>query len=110
MKKTYKTIGVLVLGLVILSLFFQRSSFAYAAVVIGILSYSSERMANLISDGWMHLGKLLGKINAGIILTVLFLFVVLPIALLKRIFGAKKIMANSTWSDLEESIQFKNPW
>ena len=37
--------------------------------------------------GWMNLGKILGRVNSHLILGLVFIFVLLPIALIMRILG-----------------------
>lgn len=109
----YKNIGVVLLVLFSIAYFTQNKYVFWGTLVFGITTMSSEKLAILFSDNWMKFGKFLGDINARIILTVFFLFIMNPVALLKNIFGAKaKELENTNWQEIDdnEKLNFKNPW
>lgn len=80
-------------------------------VILGGVLFSFEKLAILFSKYWMAFGKRLGDINSRIILTVFFLLILTPMAILKRIFQKKdKELSKTTWIDVEEKIDFTKPW
>lgn len=108
----YKNIGVVLLVLFAIAYFTQNKYVFWGTFTFGVILMSSEKLAILFSDTWMKFGKFLGDINARIILTFFFLFIINPVALLKKIFGTKEAQTdNSNWKEVqEESVNFKNPW
>ncbi|MBI2027240.1 MAG: hypothetical protein HYS98_05510 [Deltaproteobacteria bacterium] len=63
---------------------------------------------------WIQFGNLLGKINATIILTLLYILLITPIGMMRRLLGKdelfkKRKSQQSFWSDFphkEHSIEF----
>lgn len=55
---------------------------------IAVLSALSGKVAFYVAWVWMKIGFLLGKINGTLLLTIVYVFVVTPIAWLKKSFGA----------------------
>ena len=108
----YKNIGVVLIVMFAIAYFTQNKYVFFGTLAVGIILMSFEKLAILFSDGWMKFGKFLGDINARIILTIFFIFIINPIALLKKIFGTKNTPLNNTnWQKIEEeTINFKNPW
>lgn len=48
-------------------------------------------------------GRFLGRINTYIILSVIFIFIITPIALIKKLFSGKKPAVRTTWTETEIS-------
>lgn len=83
----------------------------FAVLILGVLLYTFEGLAKTFVKYWMKLGKLLGDINSRILLSVLFIVVLIPIALLKKISSSKSLKNDSTWESIEgESMDFTKPW
>ena len=83
----------------------------FIVLALGILLYTFESLANLFVKYWMKLGKILGDINARIILTLLFVFVLIPIALLKKLSSIKVDKRDSTWeATTDDVMDFTKPW
>lgn len=113
----YKINGVVILVLVLLaSLINQKYALAHNYVLFGVLSfglilYSSDTIGKRFAKYWMAFGKLLGDINAKIILSVMFLVMLTPIALLKKLISTKSLAKKSTWTDCKEGeVDFTKPW
>lgn len=108
----YKIVGVVILVLFTLGYFFEIKWFTYVGLFIGVASFSFEGFAIKFADLWMKFGKLLGNFNAGIILSVLFLFLLTPISFLKRLFEKKPSKdSNTSWVEVENDlVNFDKPW
>ena len=59
----------------------------WIGIISLILAISKPRLLIYPYRAWMKLGHILGWVNSRIILGLVFLFVLLPIALIMRIFG-----------------------
>lgn len=111
-KQHYKNIGVVLLVMFAIAYFTHNKYVFFGTLAMGILLMSFEKLAILFSDTWMKFGKILGDINARIILSIFFLFIINPLALLKKLFGAKTTaLENTNWQEIkEDKVNFKNPW
>ncbi len=82
----------------------------YAAVSLGLISTVSHRAANLIAKAWMTLGHLMGKVTGGVLLSIVYFFILTPISKLQKLFSKSIKFKNqpqtkkSTW--LERKHQF----
>lgn len=119
MKKqdTYKVVGVVLLVLMFVTFWtkqrynIQHNYFYFLVLGLGILLYTFEGLAELFVHYWMKLGKLLGDINARIILSVLFFVVLIPLTFLKKLSLGKISERSSSWKSIEgETIDFTKPW
>lgn len=112
-KKEYVTVLTLTLGFIVIGYLFNLSWLLYLSFGIVILSIFSFHFAKLIADNWMRLGKFLGAINSKIILSIFFVFIIVPLSSIKKIFEKKtKEQQKSNWLKIRENeiINFKNPW
>ncbi|MBL4585472.1 MAG: hypothetical protein JKX84_00225 [Flavobacteriales bacterium] len=87
MQKIYKNILILIAGFCVLHLIFGGKVFLGIALTVLILSTLSEKAAILIDKVWLWIGGTLGKINAAILLFIIYHVMLIPIALLSRIGG-----------------------
>ena len=85
----YVTILILALGLVVLYFVFKALAFLYIALSIILLSLTSATLAEKIARTWLKLGHFLGAINSKILLSLVFYCLLVPIALISRIFKKK---------------------
>lgn len=85
----YKTTLTIVTALLIIYLYNHLALFLYAALVIGLFAIFSSYLNNKIAFYWMKLAEILGLIFPKILLTVLYFFVLTPLALLSKL-GRKK--------------------
>ncbi|NVJ45770.1 MAG: hypothetical protein HWE07_01545 [Cytophagia bacterium] len=80
----------LVTGLLILSLITKEVAFVYIGLFFSLFSALSEKIGNLFAKIWMLLGNLMSYVVGVPLLFVLYIFILTPLALLKRSFSAKK--------------------
>lgn len=86
-QKVYKNILILIAGFCGLHLLFQDKTIAFLIVALSVLILSaiSEKTAVLIEKSWLWFGEKMGKVNAAILLFLIYYFVLTPIAFLSRI-------------------------
>jgi membrane protease YdiL (CAAX protease family) len=82
----YKSILVIVIGLLLLSLLFEKLQLDKAAIIIGTLALLSSFFAKWIEWAWFKLALGLGWVNSRILLTIIYFVFLLPIALVSRLF------------------------
>ena len=88
-EKTLETMLVITVGLLVLFLIFKVKWLLTAAVVVGLIGVFSRFLSEKITWGWMKIAEVLGKINATVLLSVVFFIVLTPVALLMRLFQKK---------------------
>jgi hypothetical protein len=88
MEKVYKNILVLIAGFCALHLIFHGKVFLIIALAVLLLSAASEKAAVLIERSWLWFGEKIGRINAAILLFLVYYLILTPIAYLSRI-GSK---------------------
>jgi len=76
----------MVAGLLLIRFVFDLENlvFDYTILGISVLSALFKSLAELIAIIWLSTGKVLGKINGAILLTIIYFLVLTPIALLKK--------------------------
>ena len=85
--------------------------FFFVVVSLGLLLYTFQGLAHFFVKYWMKLGKLLGDINARIILSAIFLLLLTPIALIRKLSARKGQALSSSWTMIEETqSDFSKPW
>lgn len=115
-RKVYQSAGLVVLVLVLLATWLKsrynlsHNYVLYGVVVFGLILFSVDRFTVLFVDKWMQFGRLLGNINAGIILSLVYIVLVLPISLLQKISDKVKSSDHSNWDEAEDKLNFRNPW
>ena len=117
MQKVYKNILVLIAGFCVLHLLFGGKVFLIVALSVLVLSALSEKAASIIEKAWLFIGEKLGKVNAAILLFLIYYLFLTPIAFLSRI-GSKdplqlKAPEKSNFifkSHKYTSDDLKNPW
>jgi len=114
----YKTILVIVIGMLVIHIITKYNWALYTALVVGLSGTFSEFLAGIINTVWLKIGMLLSYIVPNIILTIIFYVFLTPIAFLSRIFGEKNQL---NLKNTEKSIfkvrntlystdSFENPW
>lgn len=81
----YKSILVIVTGLLVLSYIFKSNPLAIAALSVAILSLLSVKIMQYILLIWMKLAEILGWINTRILLAVVFYVFVFPFSLIYKL-------------------------
>lgn len=112
-----KTILTISIGLIVVYYFSKVEAFLLVAIVIGLVGVFSHNLATKIEWFWMKLAQLLSYIVPNIILSIVFYFILTPIALLSRI-GKKnplqlKNTSDSVFIDRTSEIQpsdFEKVW
>jgi hypothetical protein len=104
-----KTVLTIVVGFLILHFFTKEILFFWFAIVIGCIGVLSPFIATYIHRFWMFLSHVLGLIFPKIVLTLLFFFVLFPIALLAKIFSKNdplmlKNNRGSTFINVQQSF------
>lgn len=93
-KKSQAIVLGLVTGLLVIFLYlsiYKEKDADMLLIITGgiaVVSALSGKMAYYIAWVWMKFGLLLGKINGTLLLSIVYLFVLTPIAWLKKLFGA----------------------
>lgn len=82
----FKTILVIVTGLLALSLIFKIDWLGKVALIIGLLSVFIPVAAKGIEWLWLRLALILGWTNSRILLSIIYFGFLMPIALLSRVF------------------------
>lgn len=82
----YKTILVIVTGLLAIGWIFDLPILGKIAVFIGALSIFIPAAARAIEWGWLKLALALGWVNSRILLTIIYFLFLMPLAWLSRIF------------------------
>jgi len=96
----YKSTLTIVIGFILLSNYFQSKSLLILAISIGIIAIFSEKANDKIIWAWNKLSEILGLIMPNVLLTIVFYFILTPLALLNRINKSKNPLQlkNSTIS------------
>jgi|TARA_R110001599_G_scaffold1889_4_gene9858 hypothetical protein len=115
--ETPKTQLVIVTGLLVIAAIFQNETFAYVALIIGVLSIAIKPIGDRIVWAWYKLAELLSKVMNPLILGLLYFLFITPIALLFRLFGNDPLRLKDNKGSLFEirDHTFKkkdlvNPW
>jgi hypothetical protein len=99
-------------------LIFKKNAFLYSALIIGLAGILSFYVSEKIDLVWSKLSQILATGSNYILLTVIFLVVVTPAAMLRRLFGKNKFWgvnknAQSNFSDRNhtfEKIDMEKLW
>lgn len=119
MQKTYRNILVMIAGFCGLHMLFKEKTIAFLVVALAILILSalSEKAAVTIEKGWLWFGEKVGKINAAILLFLIYYLFLTPIAFLSRIGSKDPLKLNapekSNFVFKQHSYSAKdleNPW
>jgi hypothetical protein len=82
----YKTILVIVTGLLALSLIFQLTWLTKVTVIIGVVAIFIPAAAKGIEWVWLKLATFLGWINSRILLSIVYFLFLMPLAWVSRLF------------------------
>ncbi|MGM0651017.1 MAG: hypothetical protein ACQES1_11000 [Bacteroidota bacterium] len=113
-----KTVLVITVGFIIVYLISQWIWALWIAAIIGVCGIISEYLAVKIDFLWMQLARLLNLVIPNILLTLVYFFVLVPIALLSRLFAKKdhlqlKNRDNSLFENRDKTFtpsSFEKPW
>ena len=122
MNREKKIVAVLVMtaGFLVLYHFFRIEALLYLTLAVSILSLMSSFLLEWITKAWFGLAKVLGYINARILLSLVFFIVLMPFAFLSRIFSGNSLQlkkkeddSDSYFDTMEETYtakDFENIW
>jgi hypothetical protein len=85
------TMLVLSTGFLIINLVFNYKWSIYLALSFGLIGIISEPISLLIEKWWLKLSNILGSIMPKLILSLIFYFLLTPIAFLYKIFNKNKL-------------------
>ena len=95
------TILTIVFGLLIINLFLNKVEFLYSCITLCAIAIFSKYLAKLIENIWFKLSYFLSLIVPNILLTVVFFFILSPLALISKISKKKSYFTNNKISNFE---------
>ncbi|TVR13120.1 MAG: hypothetical protein EA391_14490 [Balneolaceae bacterium] len=115
---TSKTVLTITTALLVVYLFTGWQWTIWTGVILGVAALFSKTASGFIHSGWMKLAYLLSLIIPKILLTIIFYFILLPLALISRIVNkepALKLRNNSDTMYTERmktftKEDFEKPW
>ena len=113
-----RTVLTICVGFIVLYLITGWEWTLPVALVIGLAGLFSTYLSTKIDYLWMKLSWLLSLLIPNILLCIIFFFLLLPIALLSRLFGNKDPLnlrnkVQSTFHDSNkqfDKFSFEKPW
>ncbi len=80
-----QTILTIVVGFMVFYFIFKKDWLLYASLGFGVLGLLSDYFSSTVSNLWMKLALILGRINGNILLTIIFFIFLTPIAFLMKV-------------------------
>jgi hypothetical protein len=112
-----ETIITIMVGCIVLSKVFSIPVLLLVTLGIGIAGIASDKLTRWIHKAWFLLADILGYVMSKIILGTLFIFVLIPIALLAKIFRKDIMMVKKDYPSyfvekhtVYEPKDLENPW
>lgn len=90
----FKTILVIVTGLLALAIIFHLQWLMYIALLVGVSSVFSGTAAKGIEWAWIKLATFLGWVNSRILLSIIYFVFLLPLAWISRLFTKDPLTLN----------------
>ena len=116
-QKTYETLAALLTVLAILFWLTELPVFLILCIVLGLAGSLFHPLALLIHRLWMYVARALNFVISKLLLSIIFVLVLTPIALLYRLFNKKKLMTEgdktSFYYEVNQSFipkDLENPW
>jgi hypothetical protein len=91
-EKYLETLITISTGCLVLFLFFPINILLYTAVGLGLIAIFWRKAAEIISWLWLKLGEGMGFVSSKVILSLIFFFVLFPLALLSRLFTKDNLL------------------
>ncbi len=116
--RKYQTLLVMVAGLLVIWYFKRSDIFLFTAIGLAIAGALISPFAAAIDWIWYNLAAILRRMMSFVILSVFFLLILAPLAILKRIFSRNDAMQlrqplTSTWKERNHLFapkDIENPW
>ena len=112
-----ETIITIMVGCIVLSKVFSIPVLLLVTLGIGIAGIASDKLTHWIHKAWFLLADILGYVMSKVILGILFLFVLIPIALMAKIFRKDIMMMKKDYPSYfvekhtaYEPKDLENPW
>jgi hypothetical protein len=121
-EKELETILTICVGLVVVFFVTKRHHYwmLSLSVLLGLIGMFSKFLTAKIAAGWMKIGEMMGGVMSKVILSIVFIFFLLPLAALSRLFNRgkdnlqlKKTTGNSYYFERNhkyEAKDLKNSW
>lgn len=114
---TPKTQLVIVTGLLVIGAIFQDETFAYASLIIGVLSLVIPEAGDYIVWVWYKIAEGLGWFNSRILLSLIYFIIVTPVGILFRLFGNDPLLLKDKKGSMfhfkehtYKKEDLENPW
>lgn len=98
----------MVLLLLLIYLKTRRDGLLYAAMILHLVNMIVPRIYAPVAVLWLGLSKLLGTVMSKILLSILFLGLVTPIGLLRRLFGKDSLKLRAFKTSEESAMLVRN--
>ena len=109
-------IGIMV-GLIAFYAIFSLPWLWIAALIVGVMGTISDRMTHYIHVVWFWIGGRLGYVMSKIVLGLIFFLILLPLALLARLFRKDFMLLKSNYPSyfidrpvIYQRKDLENPW
>jgi len=89
--KEKDSVTAIIILLLVAFLFFKSRYWVYAALALSVTTILSSRVTRFLHRFWSAVTEMLGAVSGTIILTGVFIFVLIPTALLKNWLGKKEV-------------------
>lgn len=97
--KAFESILAITVGLLVLYIWKGYSWALYVSVGVALSGLLVPFLRDLIVWSWSKLGQGLGYVNSRILLTLVYVFVLVPIALIRRLFSSDSKIIKKRRSD-----------
>ena len=105
----YKDTGMaMVLIFLILALIFKQDFFIFCAIGVHVVNMIAPQVYRHVAVIWLGLAHLLGTIVSKVILSIVFLGIVTPVGLLRRIFVKDSLKLKGFKAGHESVMQERN--
>tara|TARA_B100000795_G_C22756562_1_gene421758 strand:- start:690 stop:1055 length:366 start_codon:yes stop_codon:yes gene_type:complete len=85
----YLTVLTIVFGILSLSVFLENNTLVYLSIILSGLGVFSLRFSKIIEIIWFKFSFILSQIIPNILLTIIFFFILTPLALLSKLFKVR---------------------
>jgi len=111
------TIITIMVGCILLERIFAIPGLLVAAFFVGVIGITSDKLTHWIHRAWFFLADMLGYVMSKVILGILFFVVLIPVALLSKMFRKDIMMIQRGYPSyfVEKHIVYEpkdleNPW